>query len=220
MIHGFEFGVFQENTYLVFDETGNTLIVDPGCQYPEEEQALVEFINSRGLRPVRLLNTHCHIDHILGNDFVYRTYGLKPWIHRDDEADLNRLTAYAPVFGIQATASPSPDGYLSEGDVIEVGGIKLKVQEAPGHSAGSLIFIHEAEEWVLGGDVLFEGSIGRTDLPGGNFNLLIASIHRCLMSLPDSYTLYSGHGPATQIGRERRHNPYINSEMKGSMREG
>ena len=108
MIHGFEFGVFQENTYLVYDEQGNTLIVDPGCQYPEEQQALTEYIAQKALRPSRLLNTHCHIDHILGNDFVFRTYGLRPWIHRDDEADLNRLTSYAPVFGIHASASPSP----------------------------------------------------------------------------------------------------------------
>jgi len=220
MIHGFEFGVFQENTYLVFDEHGNTLIVDPGCQYPEEQQALTEFITQKGLRPARLLNTHCHIDHILGNDFVFRTYGLKPWIHRDDEADLNRLTAYAPVFGIQATASPSPEGYLAEGDVIELGELILKVREAPGHSSGSLIFINEKEEWVLGGDVLFQGSIGRTDLPGGNFNTLMASIHRCLMTLPDAYTLYSGHGPAAQIGQERRFNPFINNGTVGGNLEG
>ncbi|MBM3918815.1 MAG: MBL fold metallo-hydrolase [Sphingomonadales bacterium] len=214
MIHGFEFGVFQENTYLVYDANGNTLIVDPGCQYPEEQQALKDYIEDQGLHPVRLLNTHCHIDHILGNDFVNRTYGLRPWIHRDDETDLNRLTAYAPVFGIQATASPPPEGYLSEGDEIHLGEITLKVREAPGHSLGSLVFINDAEEWVLGGDVLFQGSIGRTDLPGGEYNTLIASIHRCLMTLPDAYSVYSGHGPATRIGQERRYNPFINGVMK------
>jgi len=211
MIHGFEFGAFQENTYLVYDEAGNTLIVDPGCQWPEEQQALLEFIESKRLHPTRLLNTHCHIDHVLGNDFVFRTFGLKPWIHRADEPDLNRLTAYAPVFGITATASPPPEGYLAEGDVVELGTLRLQVREAPGHSPGSLVFINEAEEWIVGGDVLFQGSIGRTDLPGGDFDTLIQSIRRTLLTLPNHYTLYSGHGPTTTIGQEKKYNPFLNA---------
>lgn len=209
MIHAFTFNAFAENTYVIANGSGQAAIVDPGCQHPHEQQQLFEFVVQHGLQPTFLLQTHCHIDHVLGNAFVHRTWGLKPWIHPNDLSDLQRLVTYAPIFGIEAEASPEPVGWLTHGETFLLGDMELELREAPGHSAGSICFVNHHEAWVIGGDVLFAGSIGRTDLPGGNYERLIQSVKNQLFTLPDHYVLYAGHGPATTIGHEKATNPFF-----------
>jgi len=209
LLHFFTFNMFSENTYIVADAFGETAIIDPGCMEVQEQQILQAFIAEKRLRPVLLLNTHCHIDHVLGNRFVYDTYGLQPWIHAADQEDLERLESYGPVFGIQAMASPAPAGYLKPGGEVAVGTLTFELREAPGHSAGSICFINHKDGYVISGDVLFEGSIGRTDLPGGNYDTLIQSVKSQLFTLPNEMLVYPGHGPATTIGREKQNNPFF-----------
>lgn len=209
LLHYFTFNLFSENTYIIADADGQAAIIDPGCMDTAEQQELRDFVAEKGLQPVLLLNTHCHIDHVLGNRFVYDTYGLQPWIHAADEKDLDRLESYGPVFGIQAMASPAPAGYLKHGGEVAVGSMKLELREAPGHSAGSICFINHDAGYVISGDVLFAGSIGRTDLPGGNYATLIQSVKSQLFSLPNEMMVYPGHGPATTIGHEKQNNPFF-----------
>lgn len=209
LLHFFTFNLFSENTYIVADAAGDAAIIDPGCMDVQEQQILQGYITEKGLNPVLLLNTHCHIDHVLGNRFIYDTYGLQPWIHAADEKDLDRLESYGPVFGIQAMASPAPAGYLKHGAEVAVGTLKFELREAPGHSAGSICFINHEEGYVISGDVLFAGSIGRTDLPGGNYDTLIQSVKSQLFTLPHEMVVYPGHGPATTIGLEKQNNPFF-----------
>ena len=209
MIHVFTFNAFAENTYVIADSTGQAAIVDPGCQDPHEQKQLVEFIGRHQLQPVMLLQTHCHIDHVLGNAFVHQTWGLKPRIHPKDLADLQRLVTYAPIFGFEAQASPEPEAWLAHGETLHLGDMELELREAPGHSAGSICFVNHKDRWVIGGDVLFAGSIGRTDLPGGNYEMLLQSVRNQLFTLPEDYVLHPGHGPATTIGREKESNPFF-----------
>jgi hydroxyacylglutathione hydrolase len=205
----FTFNPFSENTYILADNEGTCAIIDPGCYDDQEQRELKDYIHQKGLQPVMLLNTHCHIDHVLGNHFVYKTWGLQPHIHPDDEADLARLIDYAPVFGIQAEASPAPAGYLEHGKELQLGNLRLEMRLTPGHSAGSICFIHHNSATIIAGDVLFAGSIGRTDLPGGNFSTLINNIKSQLFTLPDHYVVYPGHGPETTIGHEKATNPFF-----------
>ncbi len=209
LLHFFTFNLFSENTYIVADAAGEAAIIDPGCMDVAEQRTLEAYIRTNGLKPVLLLNTHCHIDHVLGNRFVYDTYGLQPWIHPADEKDLNRLESYGPVFGIQAMASPAPAGYLKDGEEVAVGKLRFELREAPGHSAGSICFVNHEEGYVISGDVLFAGSIGRTDLPGGDYATLIASVKSQLFTLPNEMKVYPGHGGATTIGWEKQNNPFF-----------
>lgn len=209
MIHTFTFNPFSENTYVVADAAGHAAIIDPGCSSDQEWMELLQFIEQGGLKPQLLLNTHCHLDHVLGNHYVFEHFGLAPWIHPADEADLQRLVSYAPVFGLTAKASPAPAGYLAAGQTLEVGALRFELLEAPGHSAGSICFYNAEAQYVVSGDVLFAGSIGRTDLPGGNYETLLASVRNELFTLPDEVTVYAGHGPATTIGFEKRTNPFF-----------
>jgi glyoxylase-like metal-dependent hydrolase (beta-lactamase superfamily II) len=209
MLQQFTFNLFSENTYVVADAQGQAAIIDPGCMDAAEQAELRDFIAQKALTPVLLLNTHCHIDHVLGNHFVYETYGLRPWIHRADERDLQRLESYGPVFGIRAMASPEPAGYLEHGQEISVGSLRFELREAPGHSAGSICFVNHEEGYVISGDVLFAGSIGRTDLPGGHYETLLQSVRNQLFTLPEHFVVHPGHGPATTIGREQRTNPFF-----------
>lgn len=205
----FTFNPFSENTYVLADEQGHCAIIDPGCHSPQEKATLLNYINSKQLQPVLLLNTHCHIDHVLGNRFVFDSWGLQPHIHPNDQSDLDRLVAYAPVFGMEAEASPAPTGFLEHGLELEIGNLRLEMRQAPGHSAGSICFIHHESGTVIAGDVLFAGSIGRTDLPGGDYNTLINSVKNQLFTLPDAYVVYPGHGPETTIGHEKATNPFF-----------
>jgi len=208
-IQKFTFNYFSENTYILYDDTSECVIIDPGCCNTEEETELKHFIDSNHLTPVLLLNTHCHIDHILGNAFVSETYKLPLQINKEDLYVLNAGALVAEQYRIPYIASPQPGNFLVEGDIVTFGNTSLDIVFTPGHSPGSISFISHSDKFVISGDVLFQSSIGRTDLPGGSFETLENSIRTKLYTLPDYYTVYSGHGNETSIGVEKRSNPFV-----------
>lgn len=207
-IQSFVFNPFQENTYVISDDTKDCVIVDPGCYDEQEKKELSGYISENQLTVKMLLNTHCHIDHVLGNDFVKQKYGTKLYLHRTEEFVLNAQKILAPHYGFNLYHEARPDGFLEEGDIVEFGLQKFAVLFVPGHSPGHIAFYNEKEKVVLAGDVLFLNSVGRTDLPGGDHNTLIDSIHKKLFTLPDDVTVFPGHGPETTIGVEKRTNPF------------
>jgi hydroxyacylglutathione hydrolase len=207
-IRSFTFNAFQENTYVVFDETNEAVIIDPGCYSKEEMQQLDGFIESSGLSIKYLLNTHCHIDHVLGNNHVKEKYNVPFLIHQKDLPVLKAVKSYASNYGFPLYSEALPDGFVTEGDKIEFGASSLEVIFLPGHAPGHVGFYNLGEKILLSGDVLFSGSIGRTDLPGGDFNTLIESIHQKLFVLPADVAVYSGHGRPTTIGKEKVSNPF------------
>lgn len=211
-IECFTFNPFQENTYLLYDETKECIIIDPGCYEAYEKEQLANYIKENSLKPVILLNTHCHVDHILGNNFVYKKYGLKPRLHRLELPLLNASDIYSSMYGINVEPSPQPDIFLNEKDIIKFGTTELKILFTPGHSPGSLTFYNPEENIAIAGDVLFLQSIGRTDLPGGNYETLIKNIKEKLFTLDDQTKIYPGHGPQTTIAFEKDNNPFLNHE--------
>jgi len=200
---------FQENSSVVYDESGECAIIDPGFSNRAEQKELVDFIDKHQLKPVLLLNTHCHIDHILGNRFVADTYKLKLQIHPLDRPLLDAAKTYAHMYGLDYDHSPDPEILFEEGDIISFGKTKMDILHLPGHAPGHVIFVHHASKTIIGGDIIFRGSIGRTDLPGGNHQDLLDSIEQKLFTLPDDYTVYPGHGPTTTVGFEKRTNPFF-----------
>jgi len=208
-IKNFVFNPFYENTYLVFDETKELVIIDPGCFSSEEQKILVQFIDENKLKPVRLLNTHCHIDHILGNSFISDKYNLKVEAHLADEFLIEGAKSHAMVFGLKVEEVAPIGNYLNEKDQIQFGNSKLDIVHIPGHSPGGLVFYNKKESFMIVGDVLFDNSIGRSDLPGGDHNLLINSIKSKLFPLGDEMIVYPGHGTETSIGKERISNPFL-----------
>ena len=208
-IQGFTFNPFEENTYILFDETKECVIIDPGCSNRSEQEDMTEFIKAEGLKPVKLLNTHCHIDHVFGNSFIAKQYGLGLEIHKEDLQTLHSLPQVSHIYGLNAEESVEPSNFLNEGDQIKFGSTTLDIVFTPGHSPGSICFISHPDKIVIGGDVLFYGSIGRTDLPGGNHELLLTSIREKLLVLGDEYVVLSGHGQETSIGFERKNNPFL-----------
>lgn len=219
-VHTFIFNPFQENTYVLFDETNECVIIDPGCFVDNERKELTDFIEAHNLTVKMLLNTHCHIDHVLGNYFVKEQYKTKLYIHAKDEPVLKSVKVYAPNYGFATYTEAEPDAYLDEGDSVSFGNQHFTVLFVPGHSPGHIAFYNEKQKTVMAGDVLFKNSIGRTDLPGGNHATLIDSIHQKLFTLPDDVTVYPGHGPETTIGFEKRTNPFCaqeNTNLKSSI---
>jgi glyoxylase-like metal-dependent hydrolase (beta-lactamase superfamily II) len=208
-VHSFTFNPIQENTYILYDESKECVIIDPGCYDDAERKELSKFISDNKLKPVRLLNTHCHLDHIFGNAYVANTYKLPLEINKKDIPVLDAFLASANLYGMNAEPSPRPASYLDEGDIVSFGNSSLEIFFTPGHSPGSISFYSRPDKFVIAGDVLFFGSIGRTDLPGGDYDTLISSIKNKLFSLGDDYKVYSGHGPATNIGYERNSNPFL-----------
>ena len=209
-VQSFIFNPFSENTYVVYDETLEAVIVDPGCFTKSERQELSDFISRQQLRPVRLLNTHCHLDHVFGNRYVFEKYGLLPEIHEGELAVLEAFVGVARQYGLPIKeTSPTPEKFIAQGELIGFGSTILESLFTPGHSPASLSFYCEAAQFILSGDVLFRESIGRTDLPGGNHKLLLQSIRNQLFTLPDQTKVYSGHGEPTNIGYERLHNPFL-----------
>jgi hydroxyacylglutathione hydrolase len=208
-IHDFVFGPFQENTYVLFDETKECLILDPGNNTASEDKKLSDFISKNQLVVKGLILTHGHIDHINGNKYVYDTYGFLPEVHKSDLYFIEKHLASAMMYGLNAQQSPMPKNYITEGDVIEFGNSKLQTMHTPGHSPGSITFYNLEQKFMIAGDVLFYGSIGRTDLPLGNFDELISSIKDKLFPLGDDMKVYNGHGRATTIGFERLNNPFL-----------
>ncbi|MES2138194.1 MAG: MBL fold metallo-hydrolase [Bacteroidota bacterium] len=208
-IKSFIFGPFQENTYILYDETKECIIIDPGCYDNRERAELAGFIEDNKLKPVKLINTHCHLDHVFGNGFVADIYTLKLEINKQDLPVLDSYLMSAKMYGLNAAPSPQPSVFLNEGDTISFGNSTLEILFTPGHSPGSITFYNREQELMIAGDVLFYGSIGRSDLPGGNSATLISSIKNKLIPLGDNYTVYSGHGPSTTIGFERMNNPFL-----------
>ena len=208
-IKSFVFGPFQENTYLLFDETNECIIIDPGCYDGPEQLLLENFIKEKQLKPVKLINTHCHLDHVFGNGFVADTYKLKLEINKLDLPVLDAYLTSANLYGLNASPSPQPSVYIDEGDIIKFGNSMLEILFTPGHSPGSITLYNREQKIMIVGDVLFYGSIGRSDLPGGNSEILIHSIKNKLLPLGDNYTVYNGHGPSTNIGFERINNPFL-----------
>lgn len=208
-VKAFEFNPFSENTYVVSDSSGQCVIIDPGCYTREEQEELRQYIVSNGLTPVGLLNTHAHLDHMLGNAFVHRVWNLSPRLHAYDADLLRSAPVYGEMWGIRPEPSPDPEHLLDEGDVISFGQSKLQVLFVPGHCPGHVAFYEESQRTIFSGDVLFAGSIGRTDLPGGDYDLLMQSIRTRLLVLPDEVKVYSGHGPQTTVGAERFDNPFL-----------
>ena len=208
-VHSITFNPFEENTYLIVAENGDCIIIDPGCFDEGERSALRQYLSNHHLHPVRLINTHCHIDHILGNAFVASEYNLQLEIHKGELPVLEAGTVVAGMYGVPYEKSPSPGAFLEEGEEIELNDEKMKILFVPGHSPASICLYSEANKWVVAGDALFYESIGRTDLPGGDYETLINSIRSQLLTLPGDTTVYPGHGPKTTIGYEKMFNPFL-----------
>ena len=207
-IQTFEFNPFSENTYVVFDETKEAVIIDPGCYEPNEKKALADFVEQQGLKIKYLLNTHCHIDHVLGNDFVKNHYHVPFLIHAKEEPVLRAVKSYAPNYGFPNYQEVLPDQFLAEGDTVAFGNTQWSVLFLPGHAPGHIAFYDEQEKKIFAGDVLFQRSIGRTDLPGGNHQTLLDSIQKKLFLLPDEVEVLPGHGDTTTLGEEKMYNPF------------
>jgi hydroxyacylglutathione hydrolase len=209
-IKTFTFNPFQENTYLVFDETNEAVVIDAGCLQAGEKQILTRFIEDNKLTLKRVLNTHLHLDHQFGNKFLFDTYGIAPEACIEDEFLLENVVAQARSYGFPVTEEAQPLGaYIIENQEITFGNSSLKAIHAPGHSPGSMVLYSEKDGVMFAGDVLFQGSIGRTDLPKGDYASLILAITKKLLVLPDSTVVYCGHGPSTTIGYEKKNNPYL-----------
>ncbi len=208
-IKQFTFSPVQENTYVIYNDQGWCAIVDPGCYFGNERNDLREFIEQNKLAAKYLLNTHCHLDHVFGNKFVHDTWGLSLHLHALEKPVLDFAPAAGLKWGLPFDNYSGELLFLEEGDVIQLGADRLEVLFTPGHSPGSISFYCREQGFILSGDVLFRQSIGRTDLPGGDFDTLANSIRRKLFELPDDTVVYSGHGPATTTGYEKAHNPFL-----------
>ena len=207
----FQFSLFGINTYLIFDEESKEcIIIDPGMSLRREETAIENFIAEKGLKLTQIVNTHLHIDHAAGIPFLHEKYGAPVLSHADDEFLGIRIDQQARMFGLDLDlGSISIDRYLNDGDEIKIGNNVLKVISVPGHSKGSIALYCEKDRFLISGDALFQGSIGRTDLPGGDYKELIDSIKSKLLTLPDNTVVYPGHGEPTTIGEEKRYNPFL-----------
>lgn len=205
----YTFNPVGENTYVLYNERGECCIIDPGCYFQEERDRLRTGIEKTGGKPVLLLNTHCHLDHVFGNKFIYDTWGLSLHIHEKEKPVLDYAPRSGQDWGMPFDQYDGPLVYLTEGNSIKIGDDELEIRFTPGHSPGSVSFYYEKGGFIIGGDVLFNGSIGRTDLPGGDFNTLFQSIQTQFFTLPDDTKVYSGHGPVTTVGFEKMNNPFV-----------
>ena len=209
-IKKFEFNMFPVNCYVLSDETNEAVIIDPGCFYEEETEILRKYVESHDLHVKHLLNTHLHVDHIFGNPFIYKTFGLLAEAHQADEFWLEKASAQAQMFGLRLPEPTVPlGGYLNDGDKVYFGQITLQVIHVPGHSPGSIVFYNEQDRCMFSGDTLFHGSIGRADLKGGNFDDLRNNIRNKLFTLPPETKVYPGHGDSTTIESELNNNPFF-----------
>lgn len=208
-IKTFVFSPIQENTYILYNEHKQCIIIDPGCYFPEEKDELRDFIAQHGLKPEMLLNTHCHLDHVFGNKDMADTYGLTLQLHEKEIPVLNFASASGLMYNMPFDNYSGEFIFLKEGDTLLLGEDELEVIFAPGHSPGHICFYCALQHFIICGDVLFNRSIGRTDLPGGDHQELIRNIRKKLFVLPDETKVYSGHGEPTTIGEERSYNPFL-----------
>ena len=206
-VHSFQFNPFQENTFVVYDQEKNCVIIDPGCYERHEEEVLFSFIEEDKLKPIALLNTRAHIDHILGNAAVKSKYDIPFYLHKEDLTTLHSVKSYAHVYGFEKyIPSPDPDDYLIDNTELVFGAMKFKIYHTPGHAPGHVVFFNDENKFVINGDVLFNGSFGRIDLPGGDLETLKKSIFEVMFHLPDDTVVHCGHGPETTIGKEKKDN--------------
>lgn len=205
----FTFNAFEENTYLIINEKKDCWIVDPGMNDARETAQMINYINEQQLKPQAIINTHAHIDHILGVQALIDKYNIPFGIHEKETPVLNGAVNSAIIFGLDLKAAPKPTFFIKDGEPMLLGDDTVEVLHTPGHSPGSISFYSSKGNWIISGDVLFAGSVGRTDLPGGNSDTLIHSIRTKLLTLPGSTKVLSGHGPATFISEEKKHNPFL-----------
>lgn len=208
-LKSFTFNPFQQNTYLVYTDEGIAYLIDAGNSTASENEELKQFIAEKKLRLKRFLLTHAHIDHILGARFIFDTYGLLPEVHSSELFFIDRMAQTAAMYGLPFEQAPTPEKFLNDGDLIQLGNYEFQCLVAPGHSPGSICFYNKENKLLIGGDVLFQGSIGRSDLPLGDHDTLLRSIREKLFVLDDAVKVYSGHGPSTSIGFEKLHNPFL-----------
>jgi len=207
-IQQFTFNAFSENTFLLFDETKECVIIDPGCYDKLEKEALKQFVGKNELKVVRIINTHCHIDHVLGNKFCQDTFKVPLGIPKGEVSTLKAIPSYSDVYGFRNYEASEPDELLENEGEINFGNSTLKVLYVPGHSPGHLAFYAAKEKFCVSGDVLFQKSVGRTDLPGGDMDTLLKSIRNVMFKLPDDTAIHCGHGSSTTIGSEKKNNPF------------
>jgi glyoxylase-like metal-dependent hydrolase (beta-lactamase superfamily II) len=209
-VQQFTFNFFAENTYVLYDDTNECVIIDPGCYHNEEKKALKDFILDNDLNPVKLLNTHCHLDHIFGNKFIAEEFNLDLHCHKNELSWIKQAPYYAQaMYNIKIEPSPMPKFFLDEDDKVNFGETTLDVLFTPGHSTGSITFYSEGSKTAIVGDVIFHRSIGRTDLPGGSFKELEKSIKTKIYTLPDDTILHAGHMESTTVGDEKKMNPFV-----------
>jgi len=208
-LHHLIFNPYEVNTYIVAADDGQCAIIDPACCSPNEQSTLKKLIADKKLRPVWLINTHGHFDHIIGNSFVCKTWPVKTAAHRGDLFLMENAWRQGEIFGFSVEQPPAPEFFFEDKNTVDFGGVSLQIRHIPGHSPGSIVLYSPVQKWVIVGDVMFRGSIGRTDLPGGNFDLLMSGIEEKLMTLPPDTVVYTGHGPKTSIERERKYNPFL-----------
>jgi len=207
-IQKFTFNSFQENTYVISSKK-DCIIIDPGCCNEAEKQMMEDYIKNNNLIPVELINTHCHLDHIFGNQFIANKYALTPKMHKKDLPLLEKASEIAKLYGVQLDPPPLKVDFLQENENIYLGDTMWKVIFTPGHSPGHICLLNTDQNKIIAGDVLFFMSIGRTDLPGSNHNDLIKSIKTKLFTLDDDIEVLCGHGKNTNIGFEKKHNPFL-----------
>ncbi|OIN60832.1 MBL fold metallo-hydrolase [Arsenicibacter rosenii] len=210
MVKAFTFSPFQENTYIVSDDaTKKAVVIDPGCYDQSEKETLAAFIEKNQLTITHLLQTHAHLDHVFGSAYVKRKFGVKMYLHELDMVIFNDVPKRMEMYGLRGYDPTEVDAYLHEGNQITFGNTTLDVLHTPGHAPGHVVFVNHNDRYVIGGDVLFKGSIGRTDFPYCDHQALLTSIRTKLYTLPDDYTVYAGHMDPTTIGREKKTNPFV-----------
>jgi hydroxyacylglutathione hydrolase len=208
-IKSFTFNPVQENTYVLYNDKKQACIIDPGCYFPAERETLTLFMEENGLQPILLLNTHCHLDHVFGNKFIFDTWHLIPHIHEEEKPILKAAGMLGESWNMPFDNYKGEVALLQPGKTIPIGPDELAILFTPGHSPGSVSFYYEPGGFIIGGDVLFDGSIGRTDFPGGDYDTLIHTIQTQFFTLPDDTKVYSGHGPVTTVGFEKMNNPFV-----------
>ena len=209
-LHHLIFNPYEVNTYIIAAEDGQCVIIDPACCSTDERAGLRKYIEDNDLRPTWLINTHGHFDHIIGNAFVCRTWPVKTAAHRDDLFLMENAYRQGEAFGFPVERPPKPEVFFEDGEEFKLGDVRLRIYHIPGHSPGSIVLHSPEKHLVITGDVLFNGSIGRSDLPGGDYDQLIDGIGKKLMTLPPDTIVYPGHGPETSVGQEMMHNPFLN----------
>ena len=205
----FAFNPVQENTYILYNDKGNAILIDPGCYFSAEQETLKKFIDENNLKVLQLINTHCHLDHVFGNKWVHKTFGVELHLHPNEEVVLQHAPNSGIKFGLPFDNYTGPLHFLQDGDIVKLDTDEIEILLTPGHSPGSICLYCKAQNFVIGGDVLFYESIGRTDLPGGSHETLLQSIKEKLFVLPDETIVYNGHGQSTTIGHEKKHNPFL-----------